>query len=401
MTVKQNIPEINTGDYRYSLPDDRIAKYPVAERDRSRLLVYRQDISQDIFSNLPEYIPAGSTMVFNNSRVIRARLLFAKATGAQIEIFCLHPAEPSTFGESLSAMRFCSWFCAVGNAKKWKDETLEKTLVCNGKNCTLKARKVKIDADFLVTFEWDAPVDFSQILEICGNLPVPPYLKRESEKLDDLAYQTVYSKIEGSVAAPTAGLHFTGAVLDALKNRGVNFEEITLHVGAGTFKPMKTATVAEHQMHSETFLLDRDAIERLSAQSGKLFAVGTTSVRMLESLYWLGVLADDAPDFVLRQWDAYRHADTAMPVQEAFGRLTDKMYRQGVALTQAATEIMIAPGYRFRTVNGLLTNFHQPQSTLILLVAAFVGKRWRDIYDYALAHGFRFLSYGDSSLLIP
>ncbi|MDR0385552.1 MAG: S-adenosylmethionine:tRNA ribosyltransferase-isomerase [Prevotellaceae bacterium] len=395
---EQTVPEICAEDYTYFLPEEKIARYPNRERDKSRLLVCDRGISEYAFSQLPEIIPPDSLLVFNNSKVIRARIFFKKETGALIEVFCLHPANPSAFDESLSALNRCSWQCAVGNAKKWKNEILEKEFNHEGKQYVLTAKKLKASGDFLIMFEWNAPVDFSQILDCCGNIPIPPYLKREPEQTDEYSYQTVYSKPKGSVAAPTAGLHFTRNVLSALNSKGIDFEEITLHVGAGTFKPVKEKFVHNHEMHRETFIITRSTLERLRDKAGNIIAVGTTSARMMESLYWLGITADTADGYSLSQWEAYRH-DTDISAQEAFNRLIDKMDRQQTVSEQASTEIMIIPGYRFRTVKGLITNFHQPESTLILLVAAFVGNRWRDVYDYALSNNFRFLSYGDCSLL--
>jgi S-adenosylmethionine:tRNA ribosyltransferase-isomerase len=396
---EQAVPEISVKDYTYSLPEEKIARYPNSERDKSKLLVYDGNISEHSFSCLPDIVPSGSLLVFNNSKVIRARIFFSKHTGASIEIFCLHPATPSTFDQSLSSERHCSWWCAVGNAKKWKDETLEKKIEYGGKEYSLKAKKLDIRNNFLIMFEWNVPADFSQILDLCGNIPIPPYLKRHSEQIDEYSYQTVYSKPKGSVAAPTAGLHFTQNVLNNLKSKGVNFEEITLHVGAGTFKPIKEKLVNNHEMHSETFILTRSTLEHLRDTAGNIIAVGTTSVRMMESLYWLGVTADNDDGYSLSQWEAYRH-NTGMSAQEAFTRLINKMDRQKTFSQQASTKIMIVPGYRFRTVKGLITNFHQPESTLILLVAAFIGNKWRDVYSYALNNDFRFLSYGDCSLLL-
>ncbi|MDR1593990.1 MAG: S-adenosylmethionine:tRNA ribosyltransferase-isomerase [Prevotellaceae bacterium] len=398
---KQIVPEILVSDYIYALPEEKIARYPNSQRDNSKLLLYdKGKISECVFSQLPGFIPKSSLLVFNNSKVIRARIFFRKATGASIEVFCLHPATPSTFEESLTSAHCCSWRCAVGNAKKWKDEILEKVFEYEGKKYSLKATKLDVKADFLIMFEWDAPVDFSQTLDCCGNIPIPPYLKRDSEQIDEYSYQTVYSKLKGSVAAPTAGLHFTDNVLTALKDKGVDFEEITLHVGAGTFKPIKEKLAHKHEMHCETFIINRSTLEHLRSKAGDVIAVGTTSARMLESLYWLGVTADDNDTFSLSQWEAYQHKNEAeMSVEEAFTRLINKMDSQKTVSVRASTEIMIIPGYRFRTIKGLITNFHQPESTLILLVAAFVGDRWMDIYDYALNSDFRFLSYGDCSLL--
>jgi S-adenosylmethionine:tRNA ribosyltransferase-isomerase len=395
---KQSVPEIFVSDYTYILPEKKIARYPDSERDNSKLLVYGKGISEHTFSHLPKLISADSLLVFNNSKVIRARIFFRKETGAVIEVFCLHPATPSTFEDSLYSTCQCSWWCAVGNAKKWKDEILEKELEYEGKTYCLRARKLEVNDDFLIMFEWTAPADFSQMLDCCGNIPIPPYLKRDSEQIDEYSYQTVYSKQKGSVAAPTAGLHFTQNVLNALKDKGVDFEEITLHVGAGTFKPVKEKLAHKHEMHQETFIINRSALEHLRDKTGNIIAVGTTSARMLESLYWLGVAADAKDDYSLSQWEAYQH-DSGMSAKEAFTRLINKMDRQKTVSEQASTRIMIIPGYRFRTIKGLLTNFHQPGSTLILLVAAFVGDKWKDVYDYALNNDFRFLSYGDCSLL--
>jgi S-adenosylmethionine:tRNA ribosyltransferase-isomerase len=395
---KQTVPEIFVENYTYSLPEEKIARYPNSERDKSKLLVYDGSISEYAFSHLSEIISSDSLLVFNNSKVIKARIFFRKETGALIEVFCLHPATPPAFDESLASVNHCSWWCAVGNAKKWKDEILEKKYEYEGKKYSLKAKKSEVKDDFLVMFEWDAPVDFSQALDSCGNIPIPPYLKRDSEQIDEYSYQTVYSKLKGSVAAPTAGLHFTQNILDTLRNKGVDFEEITLHVGAGTFKPIKEKLVHNHEMHRETFIVTRSTLEHLRDKTDNIIAVGTTSARMMESLYWLGVTADDDDGYSLSQWEAYRH-DTGMSAKEAFTRLINKMDRQKTISEQASTEIMIIPGYKFRTIKGLITNFHQPESTLILLVAAFIGDEWRDVYNYALNNDFRFLSYGDCSLL--
>jgi S-adenosylmethionine:tRNA ribosyltransferase-isomerase len=392
---KQIIPEIFIKDYTYSLPEEKIARYPHEERDGARLLVYDGGISERLFSQLPDIVSSDSLLVFNNSKVIRARIFFKKETGAQIEVFCLYPGTPSTFDESLSSIRYCSWWCTVGNAKKWKNETLEKELEYEGKTYSLKAKKLDVNDDFLIMFEWDAPLNFAAVLDSCGNIPIPPYLKRDSEQIDEYSYQTVYSKLKGSVAAPTAGLHFSQKVLNSLKSKGVDFEEITLHIGAGTFKPIKEKLANKHEMHKETFIINRSTLEHLRDRIDRIIAVGTTSARMLESLYWMGV-ADD--DYSLSQWDVYRH-DTDMSAKEAFTRLIDKMYREQTFSEQASTEIMIIPGYKFRTIKGLITNFHQPESTLILLVAAFIGDKWKDVYNYALNNDFRFLSYGDCSLL--
>jgi S-adenosylmethionine:tRNA ribosyltransferase-isomerase len=398
---KRFVPEILVKDYAYSLPDERIARYPAKTRDESSLLVLKDGtMTKSVFSRLPEYLPPDCALVFNNSRVIRARIRFAKRSGAEMEIFCLHPIVPSDFDSALSARGSCSWSCLVGNAKRWKDGKLEKRFSHDGAEYALTASATNRDSEFSILFEWDAPASFSEVLECCGEMPIPPYLKRDADEGDSASYQTVFSRVEGSVAAPTAGLHFTAGLLDALDAKGIDREEITLHVGAGTFRPMKSEYAAGHTMHRETFVVDRALLERLHEKADRLVAVGTTSARMLESLYRLGVAADERDDFCLKQWEAYGQ-HTRMSARDAFARLIDRMDRTGTARRLASTEIMIVPGYRFGTIKGLITNFHQPESTLILLVAAFAGERWREVYEFALNSGFRFLSYGDASLLIP
>ncbi|MDR0560205.1 MAG: S-adenosylmethionine:tRNA ribosyltransferase-isomerase [Prevotellaceae bacterium] len=397
--MQEYIPKISVKDYRYDLPDNKIAKYPLDIRDRSKLLLYQNgEISEHAFTILPDILTSDTALVFNNSKVIRARIAFRKNSGAGIEVFCLSPASPRLFDAALSAVGKCSWNCTVGNAKRWKDEPLEKEFKYKDIAYKLTARKTRLNNEFLVDFEWDAPVSFSVILDCCGEIPIPPYLGRNSEKIDEVSYQTVYSKHEGSVAAPTAGLHFSDGVLAALQSKNISIEEITLHVGAGTFKPMKGEFASEHKMHRETFIINRSGLERLYLKSDNLVAVGTTSARMLESLYWLGVTANTRECYETEQWDAYRFK-TDMSVKDAFERIFNKMDKNGDKTVQATTQIMIVPGYEFKTVKGLITNFHQPESTLILLVAAFIGDKWKDIYDYALNHDFRFLSYGDCSFL--
>ena len=395
------LPEISVSDYTYNLPVERIAGYPAERRDSSRLLTFvRGNISECPVLQLSEMLPANSTLVFNNSKVIKARMIFKKSSGGEIEIFCLSPVEPSSFGKALAATGKCLWKCVVGNAKRWKSGSLEKEFEHGNAKYTLKAIKIQTDGDWIIGFAWDAPLDFSKVLDYCGNVPIPPYLGRQSEKIDELSYQTVFSKYEGSVAAPTAGLHFSDELLSRLTKRGIAREEITLHVGAGTFRPIKGKYANEHKMHGETFVVERTTLENLRAKVGGIVAVGTTSARMLESLYWLGVMANTRIAPVLRQWDAYRYT-TDMTATEAFDRLLTLMYSTGSATLSATTEIMIVPGYRFRTIEGLVTNFHQPGSTLLLLIAALIGNRWKDVYKYALDNNFRFLSYGDCSLLLP
>ena len=400
---------IRISDYNYPLPDERIAKYPLPQRDRSKLLIYRHgEVSEDVFCHLPEYLPEDSVMVFNNTKVIMARLHFRKATGALIEVFLLEPVAPTDYQVMFLTNSRCEWSCLVGNLKKWKDEPLERELTIDGHHLMLRATRVgEIGTGQRVVFEWNCPeVSFAEILDTMGELPIPPYLNRKSEESDKTTYQTVYSKIKGSVAAPTAGLHFTPEVLQQLDNRGIIREEVTLHVGAGTFRPVKSERIEGHEMHAEHFCVQRSTIMRLLESPGKVVAVGTTSVRTLESLYYIGAqmlrrqFGEDEPVRV-SQWEPYEDDAPTIPVQEALAAIADHLDRYGLTALHAATQIIIAPGYDYKVVNRLVTNFHQPQSTLLLLVSAFVHGDWRSIYDYALAHDFRFLSYGDSSLLMP
>ena len=393
-------------DFQYDLPDSRIAKYPLADRDGSKLLLYRDgEVKEDVFRNIPKYIPSGSLMVFNNTRVIQARLHFRKSTGALIEIFCLEPLVPHDYQLSFSQNKRCSWTCLIGNAKKWKDETLTQTVNTPHGEVHFSAIRGGVSGTgFEITFEWDNDgVSFAEILEAVGELPIPPYLNRATEASDLETYQTVYSKIKGSVAAPTAGLHFTQRVLEQLQKKGVICNEITLHVGAGTFKPVKTATVEEHTMHAEWISVGRETIELLVAHNGRCIAVGTTSVRTLESLYYIGLQVLENPDadietFHVEQWTPYR-TKTDETSKEVLQALLEWMDRKGRKSIFGTTQIIIMPGYDYHVVKTIVTNFHQPQSTLLLLVSAFVKGDWHRIYDYALEHDFRFLSYGDSSLL--
>lgn len=400
--------EIRIEDYNYPLPDERIAKYPLARRDESKLLLYKEGhVGESLFKRIADYLPAGALMVFNNTRVIQARLLFHKETGARVEVFCLEPAEPRDYAQIFQTTRHCRWTCLVGNLKKWKTGALTRDLLINDRLLTLRAEKLESKGDsHLIEFTWDDErVTFAELLDAAGILPIPPYLHRETEQSDLSTYQTVYSKIKGSVAAPTAGLHFTPEVLADIDAHGIGREEVTLHVGAGTFKPVKSETIAEHEMHTEFISVGRSSIERLRANLGKIIAVGTTSVRTLESLYYIGVLIADNPDatseeLVVGQWMPYDEANNRLPVSEALGNILDYLDRRGADRLVTATRIIIAPGYEFKLVKGIVTNFHQPRSTLLLLISAFVKGDWRRIYDYALGHDFRFLSYGDSSLLL-
>ena len=400
---------IYIADYNYPLPDERIAKYPLAERDHSKLLVYRDGkVSEDRFYNVGDYINPGALLIYNNTRVIQARLEFHKPTGARIEVFCLEPgASPRRNGESglrqegyvdpyiqaLMSTTGCTWKCMVGNAKKWHDEPIE----LKAGSYTLRAYKEQaLGNTFAVRFEWDdEKVSFAEILDAAGELPIPPYLNRKTEESDKTTYQTVYSRIKGSVAAPTAGLHFTDNVLDDLRQRGIEIDELTLHVGAGTFLPVKTADANEHTMHTEIIAVPKATIEHIIANLGKIVAVGTTSMRTLESLYFIGCHPENP---TVAQFEPYER-DYSLSVKDALQAIVDYLNATGQMTLHAETQIMIKPGYQFRIVDQLITNFHQPQSTLLLLVSAFVNGDWKNIYNYALSHDFRFLSYGDSSIL--
>lgn len=415
---------IHISDYNYDLPDSRIAKFPVSPRDTSKLLVYRHgEISDDIFYNLPKYLPQKSLMVFNNTKVIQARMHFRKETGALIEVFLMEPAAPTDYELMFQTRGECSWLCMVGNLKKWKEGSLVRTFDVAGSTINFKAtmRRDIIDAksggtNYWVDFAWDNPqVSFAEILDAVGELPIPPYLNRETQDSDKTTYQTVYSKIKGSVAAPTAGLHFTDKVLAAIDAAGVRREELTLHVGAGTFKPVKSEEIDGHTMHTEYVCVRRDTLQTLLDYDCCAIAVGTTSVRTLESLYYMGVKLEATPDAAeedlhVCQWEPYEKAD-GTPVggnlidgitpQKAISNIIAWLDKNNLKTLHSSTQIIIAPGYEYKIVKVLVTNFHQPQSTLLLLVSAFLKGDWRNVYDYALSHDFRFLSYGDSSILIP
>lgn len=400
--------QIRIEEYDYPLPDERIAKFPLAKRDESKLLLYKDgQVSESVFKHIADYLPAGSLLVYNNTRVIQARLLFQKATGARIEVFCLEPAEPHDYALIFQQTERCSWICLVGNLKKWKDGLLTKKVTIQGEEVILSAEKKESRGDsHRIEFTWNNPkYTFADLLDAAGVLPIPPYLHRETEKSDLVTYQTVYSKIKGSVAAPTAGLHFTPEVLADVDAHGIGREEVTLHVGAGTFKPVKSETIEGHEMHTEFISVRRSSIERIQKNLGKIIAVGTTSVRTLESLYYIGVKLTSHPDatseeLVVNQWMPYEAENNRIPVAEALQHILDYLDRHQADKLVTATQIIIAPGYEFKIVRGIITNFHQPKSTLLLLISAFVKGNWRTIYDYALSHDFRFLSYGDSSLLL-
>ena len=416
MTTK----EIQISEYNYALPDERIAKFPLTERDHSKLLVYQgrgttgqePSVGEDMFYNLPNYLPKGALMVFNNTKVIQARMHFRKDTGALIEVFLLEPADPSDYELMFQTVGRCKWYCLVGNLKKWK----EGTLTIEQGQLTVKAtRKGEHGTSQVVEFEWTmadgtCPPSFAEVIDALGELPIPPYLNRATQESDKTTYQTIYSKIKGSVAAPTAGLHFTERVLADLDAHGIEREELTLHVGAGTFKPVKSEHIADHQMHTEYISVRRHTLERLIVHDAKAIAVGTTSVRTLESLYYIGKKVIGNPhlreeELHVSQWEPYDDEpipDNQQPTaKECIQALLDWMDTQQLTVLHSSTQIIIAPGYEYKIVKMLVTNFHQPQSTLLLLVSAFVKGDWHRIYDYALAHDFRFLSYGDSSLLIP
>ena len=415
-TKTLNPKNLHIADYSYDLPDDRIAKFPLAERDSSKLLIYRHgEVSEDVFASLPQYLPAGALMVFNNTKVIQARLHFRKqalpvrtgevpALGALIEVFCLEPAAPSDYQLNFSQKGTVQWYCMVGNLKKWKEGRLLREIVMpDGATVTLACeRKGLHGTSHIVEFSWNGDYTWAELLDAVGELPIPPYLNRATQESDKRTYQTVYSKIKGSVAAPTAGLHFTERVLQALDAAGIDREELTLHVGAGTFKPVKSEEIGGHDMHTEHIAVRRQTIEKLIAHGGEAIAVGTTSVRTLESLYYMGILAmQGKEDLHVPQWMPYETVNSQPPTVNSLRALLDYMDSRHLDVLHSSTQIIIAPGYEYHIVRRMVTNFHQPQSTLLLLVSAFLHGDWKKVYDYALSHNFRFLSYGDSSLLIP
>ena len=409
-----NPRHIHISDYNYPLPDERIAKFPLAQRDHSKLLVFENgDISEDIFYNITSHLPKGALMVFNNTKVIQARMHFRKETGALIEVFLLEPAEPADYELMFQTNGKCAWHCLVGNLKKWKEGQLSRSFDVNGKTVTLSVERLHEErTSHWVEFRWDNPdVSFAEILDAAGELPIPPYLNRDTQESDKTTYQTVYSKIKGSVAAPTAGLHFTDKVLADIDAHGIDREELTLHVGAGTFKPVKSEEIEGHEMHTEYICVNKKTIDKLIAHGGKAIAVGTTSVRTLESLYYMGVKLHDNPNLTeeqlhVGQWEPYDYAErlategtAPLDTIDALREISDYLDRNSRKALHSSTQIIIAPGFEYHIVDILVTNFHQPQSTLLLLVSAFVKGEWRRIYDYALAHDFRFLSYGDSCLI--
>ena len=404
---KKVIRNININDYNYDLPDEKIAKYPLDERDMSKLLVFDGDkIEEDRFRNISTHLPAGSLLLFNDTKVINARMIFEKETGARIEVFCLDPISPSDYAQAFAQNGRCSWKCLVGNSKKWKDGRLKKSIIVDGKNLDLYITRVReIGNSFEILFEWDNPdICFSQIIDVAGNIPIPPYLNRNSEDIDKVRYQTVYSHYQGSVAAPTAGLHFTERVMGDLKKCNIQSDAVTLHVGAGTFQPVKTDNAAEHEMHTEHFIVKRTTIEKIVQYLGNITITGTTTVRTVESLFCVGTQIFENKDvaveeFHVSQWEAYEYKDK-YDVREILENLLSWMIAKGLEYIRCATQIMIVPGFRFRITDRLITNFHQPKSTLLLLLSAFIGDEWRKVYGYALENNFRFLSYGDSCLFL-
>lgn len=398
------IPEIHIEDYDYALPDDRIAKYPLAQRDSSKLLRYCDgQIDEFVFHDIAPLLPRNSLMVFNDTKVVPARLHFQRSTGAHIEIFCLEPVEPVEYNTIFASVGSCKWKCVIGNAKRWKGDLLtlynpsdDEDISAMSLTATLISRDGQTG---VVQFDWSDGAPFSRVLEVCGTIPIPPYLNRESEAIDAERYQTLYAHWRGSVAAPTAGLHFTENVLEEISNQGIERRTVCLHVGAGTFLPVKSSNVADHPMHREPFSVTIDLLRELRDRTRPVIAVGTTSVRTLESLYYLGVSCiEEGEPRDVDQWAPYTREYT-YTLQEALDGLISYLEANGLDRIVAGTRIIIVPGFKFRIVDWLVTNFHQPESTLILLVSAFVAGDWKSIYRYALLHGFRFLSYGDSSLL--
>jgi len=393
-------------DYKYLLPDEKIARYPLAMRDKSRLLLNRGGIlSEDIFQNLPDHLNEGDMLVFNNSRVVRARMIMKKESGAVVEVFCLEPHLPIDFARNFASNGPVRWKCLIGNLKKWKSGKVFTSVILDGNELIISAERIeKSGESWVVEFNWsDKNFQFCDILNSAGNIPIPPYLRRKDEEIDKTRYQTIYCDTDGSVAAPTAGLHFSDEVFLKLAEKGIEKSSITLHVSAGTFKPVKALEITDHEMHTEHIYATAETLDLLSER--RIIAVGTTTLRTLESIYWIGVSMiegrfNPAIGPVVGQWDPYRpHREISMA--DSFDAVKSYINSHPSGILEARTSLIIVPGYRFRVVRGLITNFHQPGSTLLLLVAAFAGKNWKEMYDYALGNDFRFLSYGDSSLILP
>jgi S-adenosylmethionine:tRNA ribosyltransferase-isomerase len=418
MTLLKQVQSIQIEDYDYPLDESRIAKHPVEPRDSSKLLLYRSGtICHDTFRNLPAYLPEKSLLVYNNTKVIHARMIFHKDTGAKIELFCLEPLTPADYAQNFQSEKSCEWMCLIGNSKKWKQGDLERELYVRNQKIIFRAERLEaINNSYRVRFTWDitddetgkAIIRFEDLLDAAGKIPIPPYLNRDSEPSDETDYQTVYSRIDGSVAAPTAGLHFTPEVLADIDKKNILRREVTLHVGAGTFRPVQSQHLIQHSMHSEFISVEKSLIRDLINNNGHVVAVGTTSVRTLESLYWFGHKLLGNPnlnpdEWDLEQWYVYKEGNEKSPkTEDALQAIIDYLNAHESTVFTGSTRLLIAPGYTFRVVNAMLTNFHQPKSTLLLLVSAFIGgEKWKDIYKYALSNNFRFLSYGDSSLLMP
>lgn len=395
--------QISMEQFDYELSDERIAKYPMTDRDKSKLLIFNDgNISETTFSNVVNVLQGNELLIFNNTKVIHARLFFKKVTGAVIEIFCLEPIKPADYACNFAERQSCEWRCLVGNLKKWKEGVISCSFSLNGEVLQLNAEKVEIldGGEVTIRFSWSSGCSFAEVLESCGKIPIPPYLNRESESSDTLRYQTVYSKNEGSVAAPTAGLHFTQSIIRQLREKGVTTDEVTLHVGAGTFRPVKSELIGGHDMHTEHVVIKQTTVENILNAQGEIVAVGTTSVRTLESLYWMGVKRGLGIEefYHIEQWEPYSLPQN-VSLKESMQNLLSWFDETNADSLKAATTIIIVPGYKYRVVNRLFTNFHQPHSTLLLLVGAAIGDDWHKVYNYAMANGFRFLSYGDSSLL--
>lgn len=396
---------INIDDFDYQLPDDRIAKFPKENRDESKLLVHSDfQIREDQFNHISNYLPENSLLVVNNTRVVRARLFFKKPTGAIIEVFCLEPVEPtSEIQMAFQQKAEATWQCLVGNARRWKSEDLQLEAQVNGESIQIVAEKIlKNSGGFLIKFTWNPEFTFAEILEAAGKIPLPPYLHRQAVDSDTQTYQTVYARYDGSVAAPTAGLHFTDRVFDSLQAKNISTTYVTLHVGAGTFKPVGQDGLEQHEMHIEQVLAARELLEELLDYSGRITAVGTTSVRTLESLYWYGVKLEEDKEaaFHINQFDPYQSETHSISSQKALQNILDFMDRKQVEVLGGSTQLMIVPGYKFRIINAMVTNFHQPRSTLLLLISAWLGEEWKQVYNYAMKNQFRFLSYGDSCLFL-
>lgn len=398
--------EINLNEFFYDLPEKKIAQYPLKVRDNSKLLIYKDNcITSDHFRNIDNYLDEDSLLVFNDTRVIRARLLFRKKSGAAIEVFCLDPVDPPGYEKSFGSYEPVEWKCIIGNLKKWKSGTLSMKFLIKGDDFQLNADRICAEGEaWRIRFSWSGPATtFSEVIEAAGHIPLPPYITRKDETSDAERYQTIYSKTDGSVAAPTAGLHFTEDVFNKLRDKGIQTERITLHVGAGTFQPVRSEKISDHEMHHEYFFVTFQTLKKLISHQGRIIATGTTTVRTLESLYWLGVRIHNNPecdphDLNVGQWEPYE-SETDLPLNTSLEAVLQLMKNNDLDFINVRTKIIIIPGYHFRVTGGMITNFHQPGSTLLLLIAAFTGINWKNIYKFALENDFRFLSYGDSSLL--